>query len=82
MENGPGHIQRTKWAFPVGNDPYKKRKLLWRLLRLGVGEQLQPGNKKKGGKLQSSLCWKRVRKRENGFPFETSQLSRAVGSPN
>lgn len=54
--------------FPIGNKPHKmKRRLLWRFLSLGVGGQLQSGNKKKGVKTPKLLgLEKKEGKREMG----------------
>lgn len=75
MENGPEHIQRTKWAFPVGNEPRKmNRKRLGRLLRLGMGVQLQSGNEKKGFKTPKLLGLEKSEgKREMGFLLKSAR---------
>lgn len=82
MENGPGHIQRTKWAFPVGNDPCNmKRKPLWRLLRLRLGVQLQSGNEKKGVKTLKPLGFEKSEGKREWVSFRNQPVVQGRGKP-
>lgn len=82
MVIGPGPIQLTKQAFPIGNKPHKMtRKLLGSLSRLGEGTA-SVWSEKKGVKTLKLLGLEWSEAKSEWVPFEVSQFSRAVGSQN